>query len=67
MVRTRLMNEKTPAETVIKEINNNNNNNNNDNDKLHIIKVQKSAFDQIVASQIYDVFVTSINHIGSRY
>ena len=29
MVYTRLMNEKTPAETVIKEINNNNNNNNN--------------------------------------
>ena len=26
MVCTRLMNEKTPAETVIKEINNNNNN-----------------------------------------
>ena len=25
------MNEKTPAETVIKEINNNNNNNNNNN------------------------------------
>ena len=33
MVCTRLMNEKTPAETVIKEINNSNNicNNNNNN------------------------------------
>ena len=29
MVCTRLMNEKTPSETVIKKINNNNNNNNN--------------------------------------
>ena len=34
MVCTRLMNEKTAAETVIKEINNNNNNNNNNSKNL---------------------------------
>ena len=39
MVCTRLMNEKTPAETVIKEINNNNNNNNNNSIIIIIISI----------------------------
>ena len=37
------MNEKTPAETVIKEINNNNDNNNNNNNNNNKLFVERNV------------------------